>query len=63
MIDESLDLDWDRAEEHLKEIESAYTSIGRPGYLALNFVIRPVRDRFNAGDRNDALWHEIMNLE
>jgi hypothetical protein len=62
-LDNSLDLDWEAAEEHLKEIESAYTSIGKPGYLALNFIIRPLRDQFNAGERSDALWHELMNLE
>lgn len=54
---------WDKAEERLSFIEQAYTEIGSPGYMALNHVIRPLRDRLNAGERSEDLYDEIMALE
>lgn len=56
-------LDWEKAESWLKEIENMYTEIGSAGYLALNCVIRPLRDRFNGGERTQELYDEIMTLE
>lgn len=55
-------LDWDKAEAWLKEIEKMYTEIGTSGYFALNLVIRPLRDRFNKGERTTELYDEIMEL-
>jgi hypothetical protein len=55
-------LDWVLAENWLKEIEHRYTEIGSAGYLALNLTIRPIRDRFNKGERTDELYDEIMAL-
>jgi len=49
-------LDWDKAESWLKEIEQMYTEIGSIGYLALNLTIRPLRDRFNKGERTIELY-------
>ena len=56
-------LDWDKAESWLKEIEQMYTEIGSPGYLALTLTIRPLRDRFNKGERTIELYDEIMELQ
>lgn len=56
-------MDWKSAEEHLGSIEKAYTEIGSSGYAALNLFIRPLRDRFNKGERTQDLYNEIMKLE
>lgn len=56
-------LNWEIAEEHLKEAEEAYTKIGSAGYLALVCVIRPLRDRFNSGERTKELYDSIMGIE
>ncbi|OPY64105.1 MAG: hypothetical protein A4E56_00159 [Pelotomaculum sp. PtaU1.Bin065] len=55
-------LDWEKAEEYLKTCEVVYTEIGSMGYFALTFVIRPLRDRFNGGERTVELWDEIMAI-
>lgn len=54
---------WEEAEEHLSFIEQIYTEIGSSGYFALNITIRPLRDRFNKGERTEDLYDEIMALE
>lgn len=56
-------MDWEQAESWLKEIEQMYTEIGSSGYLALTIVIRPLRDRFNKGERTQELYDEIMELQ
>ena len=56
-------LNWKQAEEHLGECEKAFAEIGSAGYMALNFVIRPLRDRFNKGERSQELYDEIMETE
>jgi hypothetical protein len=55
-------LDWEIAEEHLKEAEEAYTEIGSVGYFALTYIIRPLRDRFNSGERTEELYNLIMDI-
>lgn len=55
-------LDWDKAEEHLSTAESAYAEIGSAGYFALTYVIRPLRDRFNKGERTTELYDLIMDI-
>ena len=54
---------WEAAERHLSEIEKAYAAIGTTGYFGLNTVIRPVRDRYNNGERTKKLYDDIMALE
>ena len=56
-------MNWEEAEQYLKDIEQRYAEIGSAGYLALNMVIRPLRDRFNRGDRTEGLFKEIMELD
>jgi hypothetical protein len=57
------ELDWEKAEEHLSLCEKAYAKIGSPGYLVLNVVIRPLRNRLNGGERTRTLYHAIMGVE
>lgn len=56
-------LDWEKAEEYLKECEAVYTEIGSVGKFALSFVINPLRDRFNQGERTVELYDEIMEIK
>lgn len=56
-------MDWNKAESWLKEIEQMYTEIGSAGYMALTYTIRPLRDRFNGGERSKDLYDGIMSLE
>lgn len=53
---------WDNAEKHLKACEEAYSSIGSAGYFGLVYVLRPLRDRFNNGERSEELRAEIMGV-
>jgi hypothetical protein len=56
-------MNWEEAEQYLKDIEQRYAEIGSAGYLALIMVIRPLRDRFNKGERSEELFEEIMELD
>ena len=57
-----MEIDWNLAEEYLKECESAYAETGTAGALCMNIIIRPLRDRFNRGERTVELYDEIMDL-
>lgn len=60
-------LDWKRAEKYLETVERNYNSLkGVPGVnvtFAIRFVIDPLRERFNQGERTAELHTEIMALE
>lgn len=51
---------WPEVSEHLNTIELVYAEIGTPGYYCLFNIIRPLRDRYNKGERSRALAEEIM---
>jgi hypothetical protein len=53
-------VDWSKAEKHLESCEKEYTEAGSQGYLVLNYVIDPLRDRLESGERTKELWREIM---
>lgn len=55
-------LDWGRAENYLKECESAYMEAGKAGMVAICFVIGPTRDRFNRGERTPELYNDIFEI-
>lgn len=55
--------DWYKAEEHLTACEKVYAVIDCAGYLILNYVIYPLRDRFNKGERTQELWKDIMETQ
>lgn len=52
--------DWSMAEEHLEACEKEYSVFDTAGYLVLNYVIIPLRDRLSKGERSEELYHEIM---
>lgn len=56
-------MDWDAAEEHLKLCEEVYKAVGGGGYFTINFVIQPLKDRINQGERTEELYNEIMNIK
>lgn len=51
------------AERHLEEAEEAYRSIGIAGRPAYLLFIKPLRDRWDAGERSQGLLKAIMELE
>ena len=54
--------DWDKAEQYLKRCESVYAEIGSAGMFAMTVLLRPLRDRYNSGERSLELYDEIMNI-
>jgi hypothetical protein len=56
-------VDWNKAEQYLKDCEAAYTEIGRAGMIAMICVISPLRDRFNSGERTQELYEEVMEIK
>ena len=55
--------DWRQAEEHLVACEKEYSVVECAGYLILNYVIYPLRDRLNKGERTEELFSEIMETQ
>lgn len=55
-------IDWRKAEEHLKTCEREYAK-DTAGYLVLSYVINPLRDRLNKGERTRKLFKEIMETQ
>lgn len=51
------------AENHLALAEKAYAAVGTAGYLALTYFIKPLRVRYNSGERTERLYNEIMAIE
>jgi hypothetical protein len=49
-----------KALQHLELCEKEYAAIGTPGAFVLEHVLRPLRDRWNAGERSPALLEEIL---
>lgn len=64
---ESEPLDWERAHAHLKEVRRRHESlVGQPGVnpmFGLVCAILPLEKRYNAGERAQELFDEIMDLE
>lgn len=53
----------EEAREHLEDMERQYAAIGSPGAFVRELVLRPLRDRWNAGERTDELLTAIMEVE
>ena len=57
-------LNWDKAIAHLNEVIAQYESLdGTPGvnvHFVLKVVLRPLRIRYDAGDRTQELYDEMM---
>lgn len=57
------EMNWEKAKDYLQRCEKVYTEIGSNGYWVLNIVVRPLRDRFNEGERSEDLYNAIMNIQ
>jgi hypothetical protein len=56
-------IDWCKAEEHLEACEKEYSVFDSAGYLVFKYVICPLRERMNKGERTEQLWKEIMETQ
>lgn len=54
--------DWEKAAEHLYTCKTAYEDIGPVGSIALNHVIMPLVQQYEAGERSKQLYDEIFEL-
>jgi len=54
---------FDEAIEHLNVCSEAYTEVGSPGMFVMVYVITPLRDRVNNGERSQELYDEIMEIQ
>jgi hypothetical protein len=54
---------WPEIEEHLRELELIYSELGPSGAYVYEFILPPLRDRFNNQERTRALAEEIMSVE
>lgn len=52
-------MDWDKAEEHIRELKEAYEEIGALGQFGLYFINELI-DRLDKGERTQELYDEIM---
>lgn len=55
--------DWARVVNHLATMEASYAAIDSPGAFVREHVLRPLRDRYNRGERTAALAAEILAVE
>ena len=55
-------INWDEVVSRLAELESAYAAIGTPGAFVREHVLRPLRDRWNQGERTAELAREIYEV-
>jgi hypothetical protein len=62
MSDEGCTQNWPEVQEYLGKCEQAYEQIGSAGAYVRQFILRPLRERFNAGERSNALADEIMSV-
>jgi hypothetical protein len=61
------ELDWDKAKQHFDSVRKLYQELeGTPGInttLALRLVFDPLAKRFNAGERTQELYEELLGVE
>ena len=56
-------MDWERAQAWLNELIVVYTSLGDIGNFGLYLTLLPLKQRFDAGERTQDLYDEIMQCE
>jgi hypothetical protein len=56
-------VDWRKAEEHLSTCEKDFRGNNSAEFLVLNYVINPLRDRLEKGERTKKLYKEIMETQ
>jgi hypothetical protein len=60
MTEDACTQNWPEVEERLKELKQAYTEIGQAGAFVREFVLYPLQDRWDKGERSRALAEEVM---
>ncbi len=55
------DLNWTEAERHFNEVVQQYEEIGPAAFFALS-TFRPLRARFQSGERTKELYDAMMDL-
>lgn len=55
-------MDWEQAKNYLDVMIDAYAEIGAPGWFGLS-LMKPLKRRYEAGERTRELYDEIMKLE
>jgi hypothetical protein len=56
-------MDWDKAQAHLKEMTEAYQNIPmRSSWFGIG-VLNGLRQRFDAGERTEELYQEILDVK
>ncbi len=53
-------MDWERAENYLNMMIAEYSALGWAGQFGLRYVLLPLKRRFDAGERTERLYLEIM---
>jgi hypothetical protein len=63
----NLNLDWGKAYSHFLEVQTEYrTLINTPGenrQLALQTVFHPLAERYESGERTEALYNAMLNVK
>jgi hypothetical protein len=54
---------FNEAIEHLNVCSEAYSEVGSAGMFCMIYVITPLRDRVNKGERSQELYDEIMEIQ
>ena len=52
-------MDWDKAEEYIRELKEGYEEVGVIGHFGLYFI-NGLIDRLDKGERTQELYDEIM---
>ena len=55
----TIKMDWDKAEEYIRELKEAYEEVGVGGHFGLYFINELI-DRLDKGERTQELYDEIM---
>ena len=55
-------MDWERAKNYLDFMIDANAEIGAPGWFGLS-LMKPLKRRYEAGERTRELYDKIMSLE
>lgn len=56
-------MDWEHAENYLNMLIAEYAMIGFAGSFAMNLTLLPLKRRFDAGERTQKLYDEIMECQ
>lgn len=62
-IDVEEELDWDKAIHYLTMLIAAYVEIGPAGAFGYHMVLRPLKERYDKGERTSELYNAIMECE